>query len=1110
MDQQWRGYAPPSDTPDPRLTASRTSPASSASSLPTSPPNWSSQQQSQQQYQTQQNDAQYWPQIQSQMPPTQASEAYNGPVQLSQAQNPLHRSPAVHYGHPSNANLDVLAHTTVELAESNHSPIPTPAPSPMRIPASLPQTSSDSDYRYDVTRSPEERVGTDHGYAPSYFPQTSPYVALASNNNSPQLLAVAPRSSNPSYQLANRDTDHPTTIAMSRTASDAPTSVAAEMHERTEQRKRQSLMFDAPAQENEIYLKISQQPRVLQVTNTSVEGSDDGSGDSSTESPDSEKPQGFLQTVISGISAVAAMVQDDTVQAVVSTAASTVSSVVPLNDLQSELVNQFPIISDLLTDVAKIHPAISVIVVAFKVAVQFYVARRENDQKVTVVHAAMRDMMRVLFELRDIDPSSDRGQGIATQLQMMCKTAAGHIERCAHSCETYCKQGSFAKYAKALKWKSVFQSLVDDFDKQQEMFSRAIIISIYKTVGSIERKLDAGYHEALQKVADAEQQRGQPTEATAKATVFSLENTATNEIVEPEAALAANLDTFKRKFELRAETISSELQVLQKRFQEAQDAIVDKVDETGRKMMKAIAAGPHELVTDKVLQGIWEEMGWKRNVKAERFVTTLRDCFQDRFRSEYNVEDAWALKYINMAWLGPITDALDEDSSGYITIGELNEFTDSCPRNLDWNVPQWIAYWAVGWQLAAEDYRSRIYKMVKDMSAMVPFILPENRPSVGRYLWLLHLVCAEMLFAFHISETAEQESLVKFKDYIDSEQARIERNLCKVEYHIDALDTVQAITGPGRLEGYIFPLLFCLIKEHLRILADEGRGRVLPDDTLMNARNSLRVIHTSVRNRVQDIAVSFRQRGLDPKLKFQTFACRLYHHMFDNAELWSMSRMMDPHMADRFPALLRPPSVLRTVDSQRQPARQGNPTNSPFFSAKHYNVSCRLVSCGARDIEGLRFILEQLDQCQLLEFHKSDITIKVHHRPTHDTLRLSIGVSRTDLPVVYQAGLQALRQARQRLSETTMVVSRPEDHGSAPVGSWTVYALCKRINKWQAIPTCLRSPKATSSATIANVAGHSHALTVDSHSQDTPVYTTATIMMMTSAVTDAMVGQELP
>ena len=42
--------------------------------------------------------------------------------------------------------------------------------------------------------------------------------------------------------------------------------------------------------------------------------------------------------------------------------------------------------------------------------------------------------------------------------------------------------------------------------------------------------------------------------------------------------------------------------------------------------------------------------------------------------------DAWTMKYIDIVRLQPILEAIDDDASGFITIGEMNRFTSSRPR----------------------------------------------------------------------------------------------------------------------------------------------------------------------------------------------------------------------------------------------------------------------------------------------------------------------------------------------------------------------------------------------------------------------------------------------
>ena len=44
--------------------------------------------------------------------------------------------------------------------------------------------------------------------------------------------------------------------------------------------------------------------------------------------------------------------------------------------------------------------------------------------------------------------------------------------------------------------------------------------------------------------------------------------------------------------------------------------------------------------------------------------------------------DGWALKYINIGRARIILEAFDDDASGFVTVNEVNNFTQSRPR--DW------------------------------------------------------------------------------------------------------------------------------------------------------------------------------------------------------------------------------------------------------------------------------------------------------------------------------------------------------------------------------------------------------------------------------------------
>jgi hypothetical protein len=47
-----------------------------------------------------------------------------------------------------------------------------------------------------------------------------------------------------------------------------------------------------------------------------------------------------------------------------------------------------------------------------------------------------------------------------------------------------------------------------------------------------------------------------------------------------------------------------------------------------------------------------------------------------------NIDDQWALEFIDIHRIQPLIEALDDDVSGFVTITEVNSFTAARP--LDW------------------------------------------------------------------------------------------------------------------------------------------------------------------------------------------------------------------------------------------------------------------------------------------------------------------------------------------------------------------------------------------------------------------------------------------
>lgn len=82
------------------------------------------------------------------------------------------------------------------------------------------------------------------------------------------------------------------------------------------------------------------------------------------------------------------------------------------------------------------------------------------------------------------------------------------------------------------------------------------------------------------------------------------------------------------------------------------------------------------------------EQGWRGSVKSKHFIIALRDYFftqtQERKHQGAGIHSQkyWAMHYLDLHYLRPILEAIDDDSSGFVSVEEINDFTNARPR--DW------------------------------------------------------------------------------------------------------------------------------------------------------------------------------------------------------------------------------------------------------------------------------------------------------------------------------------------------------------------------------------------------------------------------------------------
>ncbi|KAF8486675.1 hypothetical protein JB92DRAFT_3101334 [Gautieria morchelliformis] len=439
-------------------------------------------------------------------------------------------------------------------------------------------------------------------------------------------------------------------------------------------------------------------------------------------------------------------------------------------------------------------------------------------------------------------------------------------------------------------------------DKMMEMFQHFVLPGQKALEQFIEEKGGAKACQSddrlLNELSEFEKKQGRPSSSSTSPspvgglvtkTKDSLDDLKEDLHTDPEVAMEKNMVHFSRKFEIQKRQIIEELSRVVRR--------------EGDRIISAVTSGPHDKINDPDVYRIWKEMNWRGSVKARHFVMTLRDYFHEKWGTDDHggnfegkasathtsltgknrADDSWALAHLNMIKLQPISEAFDDDASGFITVAEVNTFTTSRP--LGWSLPHWVAYWAVGWHRVLLDYGEKIRVIVGKMFAVLPTVRMENRNAVNDYFEKNYMVVFTIINSIDNSPSSDALRS-RFQSYVDSEEERLRVNLHEIGYDIDDMETLALVTGPGRIEKFVLPVLYLLLKRHFEIFRI-AKLRILHPDELWDAADTVMWVFKAVVERFNVLESVFKQQKLDVKQQFKTFAHGLFDCLNEPSKLWA-------------------------------------------------------------------------------------------------------------------------------------------------------------------------------------------------------------------------------
>ncbi|KAG1885952.1 hypothetical protein F4604DRAFT_1723791 [Suillus subluteus] len=360
------------------------------------------------------------------------------------------------------------------------------------------------------------------------------------------------------------------------------------------------------------------------------------------------------------------------------------------------------------------------------------------------------------------------------------------------------------------------------------------------------------------------------------------------------------------------------------------------------------------LVKDLHMQYIWKEMKWPTSVKTLYFIAELHDYYANHFsrlrrgavfphatscdpslvvqiapssptgsvmpNSEgehhkhptINPADKWCLKYLTVFYLPSLSESFDVDANGLVSIREVNDFTSMIPQG--WSLLQALAYWAAGWRVDSQHYHTRIEQVLASMIDAQADALPENRGCIATYL--NDVVDAITGLVRSLAELGSEHSDLDLVQLADQRRKAQEKTLAHklndTKYEIDSKDSLKLFES-GRIENFLLPLLYLVISRHLQIMKLASTV-ILVERELVFATQTIWNILGGVNLRVEQlagafqlchdksspstIAESFRQQGIDPKVRFKWYAHGLYDFRYSSEQITRDTEYWETHCDD--------------------------------------------------------------------------------------------------------------------------------------------------------------------------------------------------------------------
>ncbi|KAG9093130.1 hypothetical protein FRC06_011653, partial [Ceratobasidium sp. 370] len=561
-------------------------------------------------------------------------------------------------------------------------------------------------------------------------------------------------------------------------------------------------------------------------------------------------------------------------------------------------------LAELLHSVSDTIPQTEPVAELFRALLRLELDRRDNDKQIATLYHSMAGMLVVLAKLDNVFLGESE---LIEILDQKLDEIVNLLNEFGNFCDVYYKHRAVVRFLRISKYTEMLEDFAQSFTDMKRdleaLVSHRATLTVLQTsdvVNSIASDVSK-----LIKFMNTQTTRERETRDFVKSRGGVDAILKDNKLLEEVASkLGDNINKTLQASRSLQYTLHADLEIQLKenqtlfalKLQCVQDQIEESIKRSTTTILMKLDSGPHEIINDPDIKAIWKDMNWRNSVKSRHFVSAVHHHFEQVF-AQYAIDnngarhpDTWTLNYLSRVIFYPaIGDAIDEDSSGFVSLYELNHFFDSKPQG--WTTPQWLAYWAVGWLKHLLRYRDKIMLRLGAFEDSIDGLHPENKEPLKEYVDSIKdgiKLIVESLYApdnpytgdvldYFEDDSAEVIEMEALRDkYTEYLTGLVEQQLDKSKHELDDKRTLSIIIGSNtRLESRIMCVMHRLLKWHHKMF-DIGKDKPLQDGVTVAMVNTFQVIFDAFTRRTRSLMECWRQQRMDMELQAQWYANGLF------------------------------------------------------------------------------------------------------------------------------------------------------------------------------------------------------------------------------------------